>query len=48
MEGDYGIHCFDLRAEGYSIFTRKEKNDKACWAKYVLMKVKPVTKEEVK
>ena len=39
---------FNLRAEGYSIFTKKEKSDKARWANYVLMKSKPVTKEEVK
>jgi hypothetical protein len=39
---------FNLRAEGYSIFTKKEGNDKARWAKYVLMKAKPATKEEVK
>jgi hypothetical protein len=39
---------FNLRAEGYSIFTKKEGNDKARWAKYVLMKSKPATKEEVK
>jgi len=38
---------FNLRAEGYSIFTKKEQNDKSKWARYVLMK-KPATKEEVK
>jgi hypothetical protein len=39
---------FNLRSEGYSIFTRKEGNDKARWANYVLMKSKPVSKEDVK